>query len=68
MTLFPNSGAIEVVIDTTGAVESAVMRVPLQPAYDRQAIAAAKTWRFKPATLNGAPVKYRKVVQISVQK
>jgi len=68
MALFPTSGSIEVVIDATGVVESASMRQPLQPAYDRQAIAAAKTWQFKPASLNGKPVKYRKVVQINVQR
>jgi tetratricopeptide (TPR) repeat protein len=66
--LFPTSGAIEVVIDTNGAVESALMRVPLQAVYDRQAIAAARNWQYKPATLNGVPVKYRKIVQISVQR
>jgi TonB family protein len=57
-----------VVIDATGTVESATMRVPLMAAYDRQAIAAAKTWQYKPATLNGVPVKYRKLVQITVQR
>ncbi len=66
--VFPSAGAIEVVIDATGAVESAVMKVPLNVAYDRQAIAAAKTWQFRPATLNGVPVKFRKVVQISVRR
>jgi len=67
MALVP-SGTIEVVIDTTGNVESATMRVPLMPAYDRQAVAAAKAWQYNPATLNGVPVRYRKLVQISVQR
>ena len=27
-------------------------------------LGAAKTWLYKPATLNGVPVKYRKMIQI----
>jgi TonB family protein len=64
----PIVGSIEVVISEDGTVESAVMKVPLQAAYDRQALQAARTWQYKPATLNGVPVKFRKVVQISVQR
>jgi hypothetical protein len=30
-------------------------------------IAAAKAWRYKPATLNGMPVKFRKTVQITIK-
>jgi len=31
-------------------------------------VAATKTWQFKPATLNGTPVKFRKTIQISVKR
>jgi hypothetical protein len=73
---FPNSasipkqaqGVLEVVIDETGAVEQATMRVPLNAAYDRQALIAARSWLYRPATINGVPVKFRKAVQINVQK
>jgi TonB family protein len=61
-------GVLEVVIDETGAVELATMRTSLNPAYDRQALAAARTWLYRPATVNGVPVKYRKAVQINVQR
>ena len=61
-------GVIEVVIDETGAVEQALMRVPLNAAYDRQAVLAAKAWLFQPAMLNGKPVKFRKAVQINVAR
>jgi outer membrane biosynthesis protein TonB len=27
---------------------------------------AAKAWRYKPATIDGAPVKFRRVVQINL--
>jgi TonB family protein len=61
-------GIIEVVIDETGRVEQAEMRAPLHPSYDRLATNAAKEWRYKPATLKGQPVKYRKAIQISVKR
>jgi hypothetical protein len=43
------------------------MRVPVSQNYDALAIAATKTWRYKPAIANGVPVKYRKAVQITVR-
>lgn len=61
------TGALEVTIDEDGAVEGVVMRQTVSTAYDNMAVAAAKTWRYKPATVNGAPVKYRKVIQVTVR-
>jgi TonB family protein len=61
-------GVIEVVIDETGAVEQALIRVPLNAAFDRQAIIAAKAWLFQPATMNGVPVKFRKAVQVNIAR
>jgi TonB family protein len=60
-------GMIEVIIDETGAVETATMTQPVTQRYDRLALAAAKSWRYRPAMLNGVPVKYRKAVQVSVK-
>ncbi len=60
-------GVMEVVIDENGLVESAIMRVPVSPNYDQLALAATKTWRYKPAVANGVPVKFRKAVQITVR-
>jgi TonB family protein len=60
------AGMIEVVIDATGTVESAMMRVSLQPNYDRLVLSAAKKWRYEPASVDGVPVKFMKRVQISV--
>jgi TonB family protein len=60
-------GRIEVIIDETGVVESAVMNVSVTSAYDKLAVAAARNWRYTPATVNGVPVKFRKVVQITVK-
>jgi TonB family protein len=56
-----------VVIDESGAVESAVMTASVTQAYDTMVLAAAKAWRYRPATANGAPVKFRKTVQITIK-
>jgi hypothetical protein len=64
---FPtNRGVLEIVIDEHGDVESATMRTPVKPTYDGVAVAAAKGWRYTPATLNGVPVRYRKLIQINL--
>jgi TonB family protein len=62
----PMVGAVEVVIDENGYVIQASMRASVLPTYDRQVVGAAQNWRYKPATLNGTPVKFRKVVQVAV--
>jgi outer membrane biosynthesis protein TonB len=64
----PKDGSIEIVINESGAVESALMKVPMSAAYDRQALIAARGWEYKPATLNGVAVKFRKTVQINVKR
>jgi len=32
--------------------------------YDRIALATARSWRYRPATLDGVPVKFRAIVQL----
>jgi TonB family protein len=59
------SGIIELVIDENGMVMSATMRQGTLAAYDAALVKAAANWKFKPATRNGAPVKYR--VHLSIQ-
>src|SRR5262249_10994613 len=60
----PGQGVIEVVVDETGIVESASLRLPVNPQYDGIVLGAAKTWLYRPATLDGTPVKYRKMIQV----
>ncbi len=60
------TGTIEVVIDEKGRVEYVAMRTPVHPVYDRLALSAARSWQYSPALVGGVPVKYRKMVQISV--
>jgi len=61
------TGRLEVIISEAGMVESAVMTGSVTPAYDALALAATQRWRFKPATVNGTPVKFRKVVVIALK-
>jgi TonB family protein len=56
-------GTIEIVVDETGAVTAAITRVPVNAAYDRLALATARSWRYRPAMLDGASVKFRLVVE-----
>jgi hypothetical protein len=60
------TGAIEVVIDETGAVAAATMKTAVNVVYDRLALTEAKRWRYKPATLDGVPVKFRKLIQLDL--
>ena len=59
-------GVLEVIIDETGGVESVRMRVPFNNAYDKLVLDAAKAWQYQPATVNGVPVRFRKLVQVSL--
>ena len=52
-------GALEVVINQDGGVESAQMRKPVFSQYDQMVVSAAQDWRYQPARLNGVPVKFR---------
>jgi len=65
--ILPRQGMLEVVIDENGLVEMAMMRIGVSPNYDTLAVAAARLWRYRPATLNGMPVKYRKAVQVTIK-
>jgi TonB family protein len=57
-------GTLAVVIDERGSVESATLPTPVTPVYDRELLAAAKQWKFHPATKDGKPVKYRMTIEI----
>jgi tetratricopeptide (TPR) repeat protein len=59
---------VDVLIDEAGAVERVSLRGTVDPSYASVALETAKDWRYKPATLDGVPVKYRKVVQVNVQR
>jgi hypothetical protein len=60
------TGVLELVIDDNGNVESAMMRVPVNPQYDRMTTTAARTWQYQPATVDGAPVKFVKRINVTL--
>jgi len=57
-------GVLEVLIDEKGDVISAVLGKSVHPAYDAALVAMARTWKFRPATKDGVPVRYRATVEI----
>lgn len=61
-------GRVEVVIDEQGRVVSVTMRQSIHPFYDQLVIVAAREWRYRPATLDGVPVKYRRNIGIAVSR
>ena len=60
------AGAVEVVIDQNGSVESASMQTPVLSGYDAIVVSAARNWKYQPAKMNGQPVKFRKSIKITV--
>jgi hypothetical protein len=62
----PQTGVIEVLIDTMGGVESASMVSPINPHYDRLAVGAARLWQYQPAKVDGVPVKFVKRIQVNL--
>jgi hypothetical protein len=42
------------------------MRESIQPMYDAEILSKGREWHYQPATLNGTPVKYRKLIQLNV--
>jgi hypothetical protein len=56
------------VINENGAVESVIVRQSIAAWYDAALVHEAKGWFYKPATRDGAPVRYRKVMQVVVDK
>jgi hypothetical protein len=64
--LKPIAGMIELVIDETGAVQSEMMRVPIDPMFDKMVLGAATKWKYQPAMMDGMPVKFMKRLSITV--
>jgi TonB family protein len=61
-------GLLEVVIDEQGRVTGLTIRLSIHPMYDSLLISAAREWRYRPATVGGTPVKFRKMIQVSVER
>jgi hypothetical protein len=61
-------GILEVIIDEQGRVMSLTLRVSIHQVYDTMLVGAARDWKYKPATVNGTPVRYRKMIQVQVPR
>jgi len=58
---------LSVVINERGDVEDVSIVQPLMAAYDALVVRTARLWKYQPATLDGVPVKYRKVLTVNYQ-
>lgn len=66
--MFPaRDGVLELLINEAGQVEAVAMRLSMNPRYDTQVLAAARGWKYQPATVGGVPVKFRKIINISLK-
>ncbi len=61
-------GLLDFVIDEQGRVVSLTLRTSIHPVYDTLLLNAARDWRYRPATLNGTPVRFRKLIQITLPR
>ena len=57
-------GLLDLEIDEAGDVTSAVLGKSIHPVYDRELVDRSRTWKFRPATKDGVPVKYRMRIEI----
>jgi TonB family protein len=55
---------LQLVVQTDGSTSNIQIIAPVGVGLDDEAVAAVKTWRFKPATLNGQPVPVRVSVEV----
>jgi TonB family protein len=60
------SSTIDIVINEHGTVDEVTVKQPVTPVYDKLVVAAAKTWRYKPALKDGVPIKFVSTVVINV--
>ena len=61
-------GVVEIIIDEAGLVESATMTLPVNTVYDGLVLAATKSWRYKPATVDGLAVKVRATIPLDLKR
>ena len=59
-----NRGMLRVIVDEHGGVEEVRVVEPIHPVYDQLLLSAARTWKYVPATLDGKPVRYVKVIEV----
>ena len=61
-------GVVEIIINEAGLVESATMTLPVNTVYDGLVLSATKSWRYKPATVDGVAVKVRATISLDLKR
>jgi TonB family protein len=61
------TGVLEVTIDERGRVETALIRESVNPVFDGMVVSATKSWEYRPARLEGQPVRYLKRIAFTLQ-
>ena len=56
---------IDVIINEHGTVDNVVVTRSVNAAYDAAVVAAARAWRYRPATRDGVPIRSVKTVVIN---
>jgi TonB family protein len=57
-------GVLEILVDERGDVVSTSLAKSVHPLYDAKLIEMSRTWKFRPATKDGVPVRYRTLIEI----
>ena len=68
MSMANARGVLEVVIDEQGRAVGMTIRGSIHPAYDKLLLAAARDFKYRPASLDGQPVRFRKLIQVTVKR
>ena len=66
MRLARPTGLLDVLVDETGTVQASEIRQSTHPSYDALLLNASRGWKYRPATKDGTPVRFRKRILISV--
>jgi hypothetical protein len=59
-------GTVEVIVNQEGDVEQVKLISPANRFQERMLVSAAKMWKFRPATKDGQPVRYRTRVRLTI--
>ena len=57
-------GRVRIIINDQGSVEEARIVESVHTVYDALLLSAARTWKYEPATLDGKPVRYMKLIEV----
>jgi hypothetical protein len=61
------AGSLKLEIGADGRVKSATMVKPSHPLYDAALLGMARTWRYKPATQDGANTESERIIEIRLR-